>query len=555
MHQHIGPINGVTAHGDNYIATAGCDNRVILWEHATGKPVSSASHDHTVNNCSFSRDGKHLVTSSSDCAARLWSVPDLSLKAVLADHGDDVQMSAFHPVEELIATASRDCFVRVYDFHANLIAKLRGHHTDVVWLDWTHDGHQLMLLSDDGAIKRWPWAAKQPIQGIDLGTDEHSDHVPAASSGENGCGQAVSAENGQAARAGVHGKRVVIDPQRSLLACVSDGTLGVWDISSASPAPIAATTLPDDVWARSCAFAGLSRLIFGTFSASCRTYDYARDEWRAGDIAPASGVHAVCVRGNDTITVDDSGIIRCNDAYLGDMGSLCNFLVPGKYRVIAGGQAGTVMDATSGRILYAHSAPLHCGISVNINGAEHLIVGSHSGEALVFRWEGRSLVHMRNVQLHAGAVTGLACSGGVMFSTCTDRTVAWHSLTGWQELRRTAAAHERIVNGCAALLDGYFASAGRDLTLRIWNRTYDCVTICPPINRSIGCVAACPQGGVIAIGSYGGHIARYHATTHQLLSLDRPTTAGISAMVFSAAHDAFLCGSYDGRVYPIPASA
>jgi WD40 repeat protein len=131
--------------------------------------------------------------------------------------------------------------------------------------------------------------------------------------------------------------------------------------------------------------------------------------------------------------------------------------------------------------------------------------------------------------------------------------VAWHALTGWRELRRTAAGHERIVNGCAALPDGRFASAGRDLTLRIWNRTYDCVTICPPINRSIGCVAACPQGGVIAIGTYGGHIARYHAITHQLISLDHPTTAGISAMVFSAAHDAFLCGSYDGRIYPIPA--
>src|SRR5437879_685367 len=150
MLQHIGQISGVAAHEDLYIATAGDDGRVILWDKATGKSVSSSLHDDVVNDCSFSRDGRYLVTSSSDCTARLWSVPDLSLKTVLADHGDNVTTSGFHPIEELIATASRDSFVRVYDFHARLIAKFRGAVGEVVWLDWTHDGQELVALSDDG---------------------------------------------------------------------------------------------------------------------------------------------------------------------------------------------------------------------------------------------------------------------------------------------------------------------------------------------------------------------------------------------------------------------
>jgi WD40 repeat protein len=230
-------------------------------------------------------------------------------QAPLADHGDDVKMSVFHPVDELIATASRDYFVRVYDFDARLVAKFGGSDGDVVWLDWTADGRQLVALSDDGQIKRWSWATKQLI----------------------------------------------------------------------------------------------------------------------------------------------------------------------------------------------------------------------------------------------------SASGGVVFSTCADRSVVWHSLTGWRELHRTDFAHKRFVNGCAALPDGRFTSVGRDLTLQIRNRTYDCVTICPPINRSIRCVAACPRGRIIAIGSYGGHIARYDAITHRLLSLDRPTTVGISALAFSVAHNAFLCSSYDGQVYSTPA--
>jgi toxoflavin biosynthesis protein ToxC len=96
--RHVSSIGGVAAHEDVYIATAGDDGRVILRERATGKSVNSSLHDDMVNDCSLSRDGPYLVTSSNDCTARAWSVPDLSLRAMLADHGDDVTISAFHHV-------------------------------------------------------------------------------------------------------------------------------------------------------------------------------------------------------------------------------------------------------------------------------------------------------------------------------------------------------------------------------------------------------------------------------------------------------------------------
>lgn len=38
--KHIGPISGVAAFKGKWIATAGYDNQVILWDAATGKPVS-----------------------------------------------------------------------------------------------------------------------------------------------------------------------------------------------------------------------------------------------------------------------------------------------------------------------------------------------------------------------------------------------------------------------------------------------------------------------------------------------------------------------------------
>src|SRR6266568_518527 len=128
------------------------------------------------------------------------------------------------------------------------------------------------------------------------------------------------------------------------------------------------------------------------------------------------------------------------------------------------------------------------------------------------------------------------------------RSPGWLAAAVWCfRHARTAAAHERVINGCTGLGNGRFASVGRDLTLRIWNRAYDCVTICLPINRSIRCVAACPQGGIIAIGTYGGQIAQYDTLTHRVLTLDQLTAAGISAIVFHPGHDTFLASSYDGQ--------
>jgi toxoflavin biosynthesis protein ToxC len=155
-------------------------------------------------------------------------------------------------------------------------------------------------------MTRWSSASTQPTDPIGLGSAEYNREAVTAANAvtyqENDCGQAVAVKNGHATRVEARDTdidRLVIDPQKSLLACISDGTLAVWDISTPTPMPLAATTLPDDVWARSCAFAGTSWLVFGTFGAGYRTYDYLQDEWLTGDIAPTNCISAVCVRGND----------------------------------------------------------------------------------------------------------------------------------------------------------------------------------------------------------------------------------------------------------------
>src|SRR5207248_3248886 len=113
--------------------------RVILWDQHGHRALTQVSHDHLANQVSFSPDGTHAVTSSSDYSARLWTIPDLRLVAVLADHDDDVEMSTFHPSKPLIATASRDHKVRVFDFTGRVMHVFEGHRADVISVEWAAD--------------------------------------------------------------------------------------------------------------------------------------------------------------------------------------------------------------------------------------------------------------------------------------------------------------------------------------------------------------------------------------------------------------------------------
>ncbi len=168
MITHRAPISGIAAHRDQYVLTAGYDNQVILWDAKTQRPLARAMHDHLANQGAFSPDGAYVVTSSSDYSARLWTVPDLRLVAVFADQEDDVEMSVFHPDKPLVATASRDHRVRVYDFGGKLLHTFSGHTADVISVEWMRGADEIVSSSDDGPIKRWSLANNGLVADIDL---------------------------------------------------------------------------------------------------------------------------------------------------------------------------------------------------------------------------------------------------------------------------------------------------------------------------------------------------------------------------------------------------
>jgi toxoflavin biosynthesis protein ToxC len=562
--KHHGPISGIAAFG-NWVATAGYDNQIILWDTARREAIARSCHDHLVNHCAFSADGQWLVSASSDYSARVWSVPDLRLKTVLAGHGDDVDMAMFSPDGRLIATCALDRIVRVFDLTGRCLHAMPGHTGNVLSLAWSADGQQLVTSSVDGSIRRW-----DALNGVALGLIDlqvRTDSVEIDNKGlvfaGDDRGRIAIVDNTtvlftQAHRAGV--KRIALDAEQGLIVSLSyDRSIALWQIRGTQLSLIQRTELPDTAWARAACLLPDGRVAVGTFGGTYAVFDAQADEWDLTGVAAGPAINAVLSIGSDVYSVGDAGQVRQNLEPLAEMGSLCNFLVAstagGDRRVFTGGQLGQLFDAHTAEVLYQHHSPLNCGAAFERDGAPHIAIGSYTGEVLFFKVSPRSLELVQALQIYENAVKGLQYSDGVLFSVCASTDIAWHRTADGSLLQRSNKAHERIANDCCALGDGRFATVSRDRHLRIWdeNKVASPEVYLSEHPNSIKCMAVNDQRTALLTGSYGGTVALFDLVNRRWAQLQRPTAAGISDITWDAAGQQFLAASYDGSIYPVSA--
>jgi WD40 repeat protein len=562
--QHRGPIAGSATHG-HWVATAGYDNRVILWDHRPRRAVARGQHDHLVNHCAFSADGRWLVSASSDFSARLWSVPEMRLQAVLTGHTDDVDMAVFSPDGTRIATCALDRCVRIFSRDGRCLREMRGHTGNVLSLAWSPDGRCVVTSSVDGSIRRWDTKTGNELERTELAV--RTDSVEMAADGTvyagDDYGRIAVITGGRpsfvtAHRAGV--KKVALDMRRGLLVSLSyDRSMAVWRLGGPQLLQeISRSTLPDCVWARAAAVLDDGRIVAGTFGSGYAVFDPATALWDLEGITVGPALNAVAEIGGRIHTVGDAGRVCADGRPAAALGSLCNFLVEAGGRVFSGGQLGRLFDARSGAVLHTHHSPLICAAAFTRDGLPHVAVGTYTGEILLFAQ--RSAGSLRLVQtlaVYDNAVKGLSAGGGLLFSVCASTDIAWHRLDDGRLVRRTERAHGRIANACCDLGGSRFASVGRDRTLRLWDgMDPDAAEAYPsPHPNSVKCMAVDEARSTVLTGCYGGMLARFDLAARRWTDVLRPTDAGISAITWDRGRRRFLAASYDGGLYAMPAVA
>ncbi|MES2054304.1 MAG: WD40 repeat domain-containing protein [Pseudomonadota bacterium] len=558
---HRSPISGIDAFGDHYVATAGYDSQVILWDARDGRPLANAWHDHLVNQCRFSPDGRQLLSASSDYTARIWSVGGLTPIAVLRGHTDDVEMASWSPDGRLVATASRDHLIRIFDTAGTLLRSIKGHEADVLSVEWRVDGQALVSSSDDGTVRRWDVVSGVELERFSLGGETDTVVITRAGTlfAGNDRGEIIALRNGRASVTPGHDagiKRLAFDEATQRLMSASyDRTVKLWEPGDDDALRLVQqSAVPAMIWLRAATFASHDRLLFGSFGSSYAEYSPSSDQWRVDRIEDTPGINAGHVHDGAVWTVGDAGVVRRDGEAVTRLGSLCNFIHGWSGRLVTGGQLGILFDAISGEVLHRHHSPLNCAASWRVASGARLIVGTYTGEGLVFALEDDGTVRFEGeIALHDNAVKGVACDGHTLFSVCATAAMARHDALTLDAIERLPEAHDKIANGAARLPGGGFVSVSRDRKLRLWTDA-GCRAIATPHDHSIKCVATLEGARAIATGSYDGKVAIHDLTSGDWPIVRQISRFGVSSLAADEAGNAFVATSYDGNYYRIPMS-
>jgi eukaryotic-like serine/threonine-protein kinase len=154
--RHGGIARGVAFSPDcRLLATCGDDNMIYVWDLATGKEAHRAKLAFGINCVTFSPNGKTLAFAGRH--AGIWDLAQGRQTIMIQDHKDIIWSIAFTPAGDRLVTASWDKTVRVWDAQTGVEAlKLKHFNTARIWsAAVSPDGKLLAAAGAERTI--WLW--------------------------------------------------------------------------------------------------------------------------------------------------------------------------------------------------------------------------------------------------------------------------------------------------------------------------------------------------------------------------------------------------------------
>lgn len=183
---------------EELVVTGGVDASVILFNHETGKIVSTLNgHTKRVNDVLFHPSGELIFSSSQDKTARVWRSAGASgwgASHVVKIHTEDVTGISLHATGDYLATASLDRSWGFHDIHtgACLLKVSRPHdNAGLSSIAFHPDGLILGTGTTDSVVRIWDVKVQENVASF----EGHTGKITDITFSENGFYLATAAED------------------------------------------------------------------------------------------------------------------------------------------------------------------------------------------------------------------------------------------------------------------------------------------------------------------------------------------------------------------------
>ncbi|NEO52302.1 MAG: response regulator [Okeania sp. SIO3B5] len=157
------------------LATVGADNNIKIWDFTENKLLEkfSFSTNSSVTKISFSPNGEILASASEDCTIKLWNLNGKEL-AIFKGHSKAITSISFSPDGQILASGSNDNTIKLWSLiNRTEIYTLQEHTQAITSIDFSPDGQTLASASNDKTVILWNLNLDDLLRRADEWLPEH----------------------------------------------------------------------------------------------------------------------------------------------------------------------------------------------------------------------------------------------------------------------------------------------------------------------------------------------------------------------------------------------
>lgn len=134
----------------------GSEDRLLLYDATSGDCLVTMLNSSVINVIAASSDGTLLAEGGADRMVRLRDARTLEIKELLRVHDNPVTALAFHPTRHILATASDDLTIKLWNLaDSTLMQELGGPVGPPRQITFSSGGRRLACLSGDRTLRIW----------------------------------------------------------------------------------------------------------------------------------------------------------------------------------------------------------------------------------------------------------------------------------------------------------------------------------------------------------------------------------------------------------------